>query len=222
MKAADLKAPVPGAQARKPPHTFTLGPRAFSEGWKGRPTGPLRFGMRVASADERMLAHTRAVQKADALLPGVSRDERAWQTTYDIVRFHVLLSFTLTDADDVTKPYWMNQEGALVDFAKAPLGTHVISPRFTMEGLERLHMELEVLTISVTSKVLWPAISDIEARQVGAALTDGTFFRTIASGEGPAEGTEERRKGVEMQIRRLLTYVKHLHDTGLVPSPMDG
>ena len=215
MKAADIK------PSTKPPRVFTLAPRCFSEGWRSRPKDPLRVGMRVASADERLLAHTRAVKKADELLKGVPHEDAEWQKAYDIIRFHVLLSYTLTDPDDVTRPLWATQEGQLMDFQRAPLGTASISPRLSVEGIDRVYMELEILTVTVTSKALWQPLPDAAARTMGEALAGGSFFSTISNGEGPDDTAEERRKGVEMQIRRLLTYVEHLRATGYAPSLID-
>ncbi len=209
-KAADHQAPT-----KTPPMHVLLRPSCFSERWENRPTETVKVGMRRATADELLTAHIEAAAKANEYHPGEDRADAIWQTTYQVIRFHYVLGYVLTDPDDVTDVpmLWSFQDGSIM-ISPSPTGGSAISRFFTSEGLGRLHDALELLTLD--NNPTWPLATNTQIEGLADQLDDGTFFATIAPGAGPDDpnAQEERRACVERQSRRLFGYIRHLHDTG--------
>jgi hypothetical protein len=208
-KAADHDA------LKAPPMRVLLRPSCFSERWENRPRETVKIGLRRATADELLSAHVDAARDADRLHPGTERDTELWQTTFQVIRFHHVLGYVITDENDVSEPppFWSFLDGSIM-IAPSPTGGHAVSRFFTRDGLGRLHDALELLALE--DNPTWTPASNDKIDTMVGQLDDGTFFSTIAPGAGPddAEAMEERRAAVEKQIRRLFAYAIHLHDTG--------
>lgn len=212
MKAAEIK------KTGAPSHVFTLGPAAFTDSWTNRPKEPIRIGMRRASADEFLAASNTAVLKTDEHFPKLSHDDRIWDMTYQVIYIHILLGWILVHPEDVTRPYWPADDGSRW-FAFETSGAGAASNRFTREGIERLHSELEVL--SVKGSVTWAEADDADLGAMADAIKAGTFFPSISIGDGvtTADEAEANRASIERQIRQLLGYAMQLHSTGLSARP---
>lgn len=203
-KAADIRL------IQKPPHTFELPPRAFSSRWAGRPTTALLVGLRIASAEERLLAATEATERADRLLPGRDHADRRWAATYEVSWIHYLLGHVLTSPNDVNAPLWAVQDGTLLlceQEPHAPGDSAVVSMRFSDEGIARVWDEYDALCIRESP--VWPEATDDEVKRLGARLVDGSFFEGL---DAAADNPEA--KHVAAQLRRLLHYVVHLRGHG--------
>jgi len=209
-KAGDHQAPQ-----KAPPMQVLLRPSCFSESLEGRPRETVKVGLRRATADELLNAHLEAAKKADEYHPDHDRTGMVWQTTYQTLRFHYILGYVLTDEEDVTETpaFWDFQDGSVM-IGPSPTGQGVVSRFFTRDGLGRLYDALELLTLK--DNPTWPLATNVQIENMIDQIDEGTFFTSIAPGEGPGDpdAQEERRLSVERQIRRLLGYVIHLHDTG--------
>jgi hypothetical protein len=214
MKASDIKL------APEPPHTFTLGPRSFVATWSGRPTGPLKVGMRLASGDEQHRIAAEATARADLLLPKRSHEDPRWMTIYDVARIHYLLGTVLTHPTNVNAPLWGTapdaahvgeQDGTMMmREAGAKEGDpSLVSTRFTDDGLARLMDEYDALAIR-TSEV-WPELSAEDVRKLGARLEDGSFFDGL---DVAAKSGNTDARLAAAQLRRLLSYVVQLRTYG--------
>lgn len=213
MKAADLKL------ATEPPHTLTLGPRSFVETWGGRPTSPIKAGMRLASADERLRIAAEATARADLLLPGRSPNDPRWKALYDVAWIHYLLGTVLTHPANVNAPLWGTgpeaahlgeQDGTMMLRAGTKEGDPTLaSTRFTDDGLARLWDEYEALSIR-TSEV-WPELSTEDVQKLGTRFVDGSFFDGL---DAAAKSGNTDARLAAAQLRRLLSYVVFLRTNG--------
>lgn len=207
MKAAEVPT---GSTA---PHIVELAPSAFTEAWSTRPRATVRAGLRRLSADECLLAHTEAAEKADAFHPGLDHSDQVWLTSYDILRLHIVLGFALVEPTDVTAAWMAGRfTGDLVEMS----GEKAVSSVFTDAGLSRLYDEFEVLT--VLDSPTQPPIDEEELATMVTAIAAGEFFATINPGQGPDEEATKRIGIVDGQIRTLLGYVYRLHRDGYAPA----
>ena len=223
MKASAAVMAAKERESRRPPHIFWLGPGAFTEAWSDRPREKIQVGMRRASADEYMSARAQAAKKTDELHPPLAghHDHPTWQETYDVVMFHYLLGHVLTLPEDVTQKLWPHiQSGDMfMPGQVTPLGSDVVSIRFSREGIDRLFFELEVL--SVKDSPVRREASDEEIVEMAEAVEQKTFFSSIALPPAlpgkpellPAEAKHKRAR-VEQQLRKLLAYVIDIHADG--------
>lgn len=206
MKAADIQ------MAGAPPHVLTLGPKSFSSRWKGRPTEPVRIGLRIASAEERVSAGAQATARACVLLPRVPASDPRWKATFEVCWIHYLLGMVLTSPNDVNAPWSDAQDGTvmLADADPADGGdAAAVSTWFTDEGIARLWDEYEALTIKHSE--VWPELPPDAAKRLGNRLADGSFFADLDT--AATAGNGEARE-VAAQLRRLLSYVVDLRTNG--------
>lgn len=206
MKAADLKL------ASEPPRVLTLGPRAFSSRWKGRPTEPVRIGLRIASAEERLSAGAQATARACTLLPRIPATDVRWKATFEVCWIHYLLGMVMTSPGDVNAPWSDAQDGTvmLADADPSEGGpAAAVSTWFTDEGIARLWDEYEALTIKHSE--VWPELPPDAVKRLGERLADGSFFANLDA--AAREGNGEARD-VAAQLRRLLSYVVDLRTNG--------
>jgi len=198
LKAADLKL------AGEPPRVLTLGPKSFSSRWKGRPTEPVRIGLRIASAEELLSAATQATSRTCTLLPRLPVTDPRWKATYDVCRVPYLLGMVMTSPGDVNAP-WSHAQDGTVMLADAepdePGDAAAVSTWFTDEGVTRLWDEYEALTISRSE--VWPELRGEALQRLAERLADGSFFVGLDA-------------GIAAQVRRLLAYVVDLRTTGTV------
>jgi hypothetical protein len=191
---------------------LTLGPKSFSSRWADRPAGAIQVGLRIASADEQLVASTEAVARTDRLLPTRTPQDRQWAATYEVCWIHYLLGMVLTSPADVNAPLWAAQDGSLLLCEKEPHepgDSVLVSMRFSDSGIARLWDEYDALVIS--ENVIWPEAGTEEVRKLGESLASGAFFAGLdkAAAEGNADAHHVGR-----QLRRLLHYVVHLRTNG--------
>jgi hypothetical protein len=198
--------------ATEPPWKLTLGPKSFSARWKDRPTGPLQIGLRVASAEERLLVGVEATARADLLLPGRHPEDPRWKATYDVCWIHYLLGHVLTSPRDANAPLWATQDGTLMLCEKEPHepgDSAVVSARFTDTGLARLWDEYEALELRLSE--VWPEISAEDAKKLGVRLVDGSFFEGLDSAAKSGNAVAGQ---AAQQLRRLLSHVVDIRTHG--------
>lgn len=196
----------------EPPWVFTLGTKSFSARWKDRPTDPIRVGMRIASAEERLLVGVEATARADLLLPGRSPDDPRWKATFDVCWIHYLLGHVLTSPKDANAPLFAEQDGTLMLYVKEPHepgDTPVVSARFTDDGLARLWDEYSALEIRMSE--VWPELPAADVAKLGARLVDGSFFDGL---DAAAKTGNTQAAQAATQIRRLLSHVVDIRTNG--------
>ncbi len=207
MKAANL----PSART-PPPCRLTLGPKSFSSRWADRPAAAIEVGLRIASADEQLLASTEAVARTDRILPSRTPKDPQWAATYEVCWIHYLLGMVLCSPADVNAPLWAAQDGSLLLCEKEPHepgDAALVSLRFSDSGIARLWDEYDALVIA--ENVVWPEASADEVRKLGESLASGAFFAGLDT--AAAAGNSEARH-IGRQLRRLVHYVVHLRSTG--------
>lgn len=202
-----------------PPRAFVLGPSAFTERWRFRPTAPIQVGLRRISAEDRVHAHVKAIERADRMMPADRRspEDSLWQKVYEITLVHYVLGFALCNAGDVTRPLWEAPDGHSlnggeqmltdlsdeeIEFGTAP----VASARFTDDGIARCLDELDILARK--DPVTMRRASDADLVRAGAALADGSFFARLKAAD-----TEETR-AVGEHIRMLTGAILDLMERG--------
>jgi hypothetical protein len=196
----------------EPAGLVTLGQKSLSSRWTpehGRPAGSLQMGLRIASANEKLVASTSAVSFADRLLPGRDPSDRRWAATYHVCWIHYLLGVVMCSPNDANAPLWAAQDGALLLAVENEGDAAVVSLRFSDAGLARLLDEYEALEISHSE--VWPEISASDAKKLGQHLADDTFFAGL---DEAARGGNGEAKHVAAQLRRLFGYVVHLRTHG--------
>lgn len=203
MKAADMTA-LKGPQPTPPPHTFVLGPGAFTDLWLGRPTKPIGVGMRRIPAENRILCDKEAIARADNLMPPSRRhpEDPMWQRIYEISFIHYLIGFSLCNPQDVVRDLWPAQDGRTmvteVENAK-PGECPIASARFTEQGIARCFDEMDIL--ARLDPVGRRMATNEDLIKLGAVLADGTFFarlRAADTGEAHAVGEHVRMLGGAM------------------------
>lgn len=201
---------------REKPYTITLPPSAFSTRWNGRPKEPYPVGLRVASAEERILASTEATARTDRLLPDIVRrsgdrtQDPSWAATYEVCWIHYLLGYVLCSPRDTNAPLWAAQDGTLMLFdteSPAPGDAAVTSSRFSDEGIARLWDEYDALCIRQSP--VWPEATPEELSRLGARLADGSFFAALDAAKDDPDAAH-----VAAQLRRLAHYMIHLRASG--------
>lgn len=138
--------------ARTPPRVIDLPVNAWSDDWEGKPTGPVKVGLRLLSEEDLITARATAMDLArDAHSDAVGRIEAfndhlmAWAVARSLCR-----------SDDVSEPYL---EAAHENVQIA----------FTSRGIQRLWEEIEVLHIELSALVA--EATDDELAQLAASVT---------------------------------------------------
>lgn len=195
------------------PRSFMLGPTAFTERWRLRPTSAIPVGLRRIAAEDRVIAHVKAIARADRMMPEDRRspEDPLWQRVYEITLVHYVLGFALCNPVDVNLPLWPAQDGhtMLIDLSGDEIeygACPVASARFTDDGIARCLDELDILARK--DPVTMRRASDADLVRVGAVLADGSFFARLKSAD-----TEETR-AVGEHIRMLTGAILDLMERG--------
>jgi len=214
VRAADIEAKL----RARPPHTFVLGPGAWKSTWDRRPLEPITVGLRRLGVDDRMLANAEALARADRLVPAHRRhqDDPQWRQGFNLALVHYTLGFALCQPDDLAQPLWADQHGDLMlieadDVDGKPGACPLVSRRFSDEGLTRCVDELDVLArIDPVGRRL---ARDVELRQLGEELANGSLVAALRAAGEPA-------RPIEQHVRMLAGGILDLLERGReTPSP---
>jgi hypothetical protein len=209
-KAADLAQNQP----TPPSKTFVLGPQAFADRWKGRPTSAVHIGLRRVSAEDRLTCNSEAVKRADALMPEHRRfrEDPIWQETWRVCFIHYLISYAFCHPKDVTLSFPWSREGRtmVIEDPDALAATKercpVVSARFTDVGIEAIFDQMALF--EAEDKVGSRLATDDELLAIGAAFVDGSFVERLKQA-----GTREAAI-VDKQMRMYCAALIHLMENG--------
>lgn len=209
MKAADVEL------RSVPPHTFELGPGAWATRWEGRPSEPIRVGMRRISVHDRIFANMQAIARADRAFEKLptrrGEHDPLWLKTWELAFVHYQVGLALCHPQDVNRPMWPDQDGDMSVIARSekddkPGGIPLVSRRFSDAGMLRCYDELELL--ERMSGVMRRPARDGELLRFGATLADGSIIAALR-----AHSSEDAR-AVEAHLRVLLAQAIDLVSNG--------
>lgn len=197
-----------------PAKTFTLGPQAFADSWRNRPTGPTHIGLRRVSAEDRLRCNSEAVKRADALMPEHRRfrEDPIWQETWRVCFIHYLISYAICHPQDAMQPFPWSREGRtmVIEDPEALAATKercpVSSARFTDQGIAAIFDQMALF--EAEDKVGSRLATDEQLLAIGAALADGSFVERLRQA-----GTKETMI-VDKHMRMLCGELFYLLENG--------
>lgn len=163
-------------QKRPAPRAVEVPVHAFADDWAGKPTQPMRVGLRLVSERDMQMARSEAAKHAWRLHREEHDDENRVDAFNDaLVRW--VVSCALCKPDDATAPFWDDMQ------------LEVVNGALTSEGVRLLWEEYE--TLAIDSSPLSRELDDEELPALGM-LTADVF---------DALDPEESRR-----VRRLLAH----------------
>jgi len=138
------------APPRKPARIVLVPPRAFADGWSGRPTEPIAVGLRLLSEAHVTGARAEASKQVVAAFmgeDGTVSDHGAFNDAFNDALLGHLVAGALCDPNSTDAPHPLFPLAAdLVPLAFSPEGL-----RFLYDEIARLHHEASPLVPAITA-----------------------------------------------------------------------